>query len=89
MISMLFLRGLLHFVPLPYYLSLKYNLGITHTKEAEQVDKEKILAALNEIQNGGDARHYHDELETLIGLIDNITDEDVAAAWEGVHVDAE
>ena len=51
------------------------------------MDKDKILAALNAIQNGEGADGYHDELETTITLLLNASDEDVAAAWEDFSID--
>ena len=54
------------------------------------MDKEKLLAALNAIQNGSkDAGHFHDELETLITLVINASDDDIAAAWEDFSTDTE
>ena len=53
------------------------------------MDKEKILAALNAIQNGDDVGCYHDELETLITIVVNAKDEDIAAAWEDLSTDIE
>ena len=45
------------------------------------MNKAKILEALNAIQNGESVGLYHDELETLIGVITNISDEAVSSAW--------
>ena len=45
------------------------------------MNKAKILEALNAIQNGEDAGQYHDELETLIGVITNTSDEAVSSVW--------
>ena len=53
------------------------------------MDKEKILAALNAMQNGEGAGRFHDEIETLITLVVNATDEHIAAAWEDFHTDTE
>ncbi len=53
------------------------------------MDKEKILKALNSIQDGKDAGDYHDEIETLITLVVNAKYEDIAAAWEDFHTDTE
>ena len=54
------------------------------------MDKEKLLAALNTIQNGDrEAGAYHDELETLITLVIDARDEDIAAAWEDFHTDTD
>ena len=46
------------------------------------MNKDKLVEALNAIQNGRDAGEYHDELETVIGLIMNATDEAITEAWE-------
>ena len=54
------------------------------------MDKEKLLAALNAMQNGDkEAGHFHDELETLITLVVNAKDEDIAAAWEDIVTDTD
>ncbi|MDF1494577.1 hypothetical protein [Caproiciproducens sp. CPB-2] len=54
------------------------------------MDKEKLLTALNAIQNGDkEAGAYHDELETLITLVINAKDADIAAAWEDFHTDTD
>ena len=53
------------------------------------MDKEKLLKALISIQEGKDARLYHDELETLITLVVNAKDEDITDAWEDYHTDTE
>ena len=54
------------------------------------MDKEKLLAALYAMQNGEkEAGHFHDELETLIGLIINAKDEDITAAWDNLRADTE
>jgi hypothetical protein len=53
------------------------------------MDKDKIVEALNAIQNGTDAGHFHDELEVVIGLVMNASDEDIAAVIQEIHEDAE
>ena len=54
------------------------------------MDKDKLLAGLNAIQNGDrEAGAYHDELETLITLVINVRDEDIDAAWEDFHTDTD
>jgi hypothetical protein len=53
------------------------------------MDKDKILNAANAIQGGADGGNYNDELEVIIGLIMNATDEDIAAVWQEIHEDAE
>ena len=52
------------------------------------MNKDKLLEALNGIQNGRDAGYYHDELETVIGVVMNVSDEAIAAAWDEIHEDA-
>ena len=80
-------------------------LGIIHTfdypnakqynrakrkQEVKKVDKDKLIAALSALQDGTkDAGYFHDELETLIALVINAKDEDIAAAWEDVHTDTQ
>ena len=51
------------------------------------MNKDKILNAANAIQNGTDAGTYHDELEVIIGLIMNASDEDIAAVIEEISID--
>ena len=51
------------------------------------MNKDKLVNALNAIQNGRDAGEFHDELETVIGLVMNTTDEAIAAAWEEISSD--
>ena len=52
------------------------------------MDKDKLLAALYAMQSGEkEARHFHDELETLITLVINAKDEDVIAAWDDLCTD--
>ena len=52
------------------------------------MNKDKLLAALNALQNGNtDAEDFRDEIETIITLIVNAKDEDIAAAWEDYHTD--
>jgi hypothetical protein len=53
------------------------------------MDKDKLLAALNAIQDGKDAKDFHDELETIITLIINASDEDIEAAWNDYSTDTE
>jgi len=53
------------------------------------VNKDKILNAANAIQNGTDAGAYHDELEVIIGLIVNASDENIAAVIEEISIDHE
>ena len=53
------------------------------------MDKEKLLVALNEIQNGEDAGYYHDEIETLIALVLNISDGEVKIAQGSIRIGIE
>lgn len=54
------------------------------------MDKDKLLAALNAIQDGSkEVGYFNDELETLITLVINASDEDIAAAWEDLNADTE
>ena len=53
------------------------------------MDKDKLLAALNAIQDGREIGYFHDELETMITLVINISDEDITAAWEDLSADTE
>lgn len=52
------------------------------------MNKDKLLAALNDMQEGkNDAGLFHDEIETLIELVGHTKDEDIVAAWENIHTD--
>ena len=51
------------------------------------MNKDKLVNALNAIQNGRDVGEFHDELETITGLVMNASDEDIAAAWEDLKSD--
>jgi hypothetical protein len=53
------------------------------------MDKDRLVAALNKIQDGADAGGFHDELETLITIVVNARDEDIVAAWEDLRTDTE
>lgn len=50
--------------------------------------KDRLVEALGKIQSGGDAGYFHDELETIIGvLMDFVTDEAVAKAYADIQED--
>jgi hypothetical protein len=51
------------------------------------VNKDKILEAANAIQNGSDASNYHDELEVIIGLIMESSEETIAAVVLDISTD--
>lgn len=51
------------------------------------MNKDKILNAANAIQNGADAGAYHDELEVIIGLIMEASDETIAAVVLDISTD--
>ena len=51
------------------------------------MNKETLQTAINAMLDGKDAGNYHDELTTLLTLVDNATDESIAAAWAVVHID--
>lgn len=53
------------------------------------MDKDRLVMALNKIQNGADAGGFRVELETLITLVVNASDQDIAAAWEDLSTDTE
>jgi len=55
----------------------------------ERWTRTKSLNAANAIQNGTDAGAYHDELEVIIGLIMNASDEDIAAVVEEISTVSE
>ena len=50
------------------------------------MNKEQLQAAINAMLDGGDAGYYHDELTTLLSLVDSASDESIAAAWSVVHM---
>lgn len=51
--------------------------------------KDKLLAALDAMQDGADAGAYHDELETLIDLVRSASDGDITTAWERLKAEPE
>ena len=54
------------------------------------LDKDKIVNALNAIQNGkSDGGEYHDELEVAIGVLMETSDERIAAVVQDIHEDAD
>jgi hypothetical protein len=53
------------------------------------LDKDKLLEALNKIQNGEDAGGFYDELETLTAIVVDISDDVVAAAWKDISTDTQ
>ena len=48
--------------------------------------KETLQAAICAMLDGKDAGYYHDELVTLLSLVDSASDESIAAAWSVVHI---
>ena len=54
------------------------------------LDKDKIVNALNAIQNGkSDGGEHHDELEVAIGVLMETSDERIAAVVQDIHEDAD
>lgn len=53
------------------------------------MDKDKLLNAANALYNGADSGAYHDEIETIIALIMNVSDEAIAAAWLDISTDTD
>lgn len=51
------------------------------------MNKDTILNAANAIQNGADAGAYHDELEVIIGLVMESSDEAIAAVVQEISID--
>lgn len=49
------------------------------------MNKDKILETANVLQNNSDGGEYHDELEVIIGLIMNASEEDIAAIVQEIH----
>ena len=48
--------------------------------------KDRLLETLDKIQSGADSGYYHDEIETVIGLLlDSVTQEDVDKAYAGLR----
>ena len=53
------------------------------------MNKDKILNALNAIQNGSDAGEFHDELEAVIGILMETSEETIAAVIQDIHDDSD
>ena len=51
------------------------------------MNKDSILNAVNKLQGTDDGAAFYDELEVIIGLIMNATDEDIAAVVQDIHDD--
>ena len=52
------------------------------------MSKDRLVEVLGKIQGGADPGYYHDELETVIGLLmDCITQEDVDKAYAELRED--
>lgn len=51
------------------------------------MDKDKILNALNAIQNGTDSEAFHDELEIAIGVLMETSEEAIAAVIQDIRED--
>jgi hypothetical protein len=51
------------------------------------MNKEQLQTAINEMLDGMDSGNYHDELTTLLTIVDSTSDGSVAAAWAEVHID--
>jgi hypothetical protein len=49
--------------------------------------KEQMLAALNEAGDGANLAEFWDEFVTILALVQNATDEQIAQAWDVVHLD--
>lgn len=53
------------------------------------MDKDKLVNALNAIQNGNDAEQFYHELEIIITLVINASDEAIVDAWDDLNSDTE
>ena len=53
------------------------------------MNKDKIVNALNAIQNGDNGSGYHDELEVAIGILMETSEETIAAVVQEIHEDAD
>jgi len=48
------------------------------------VNKEQLQDAIGAMQDEADAGLYHDELETLLALVNKASGDDIAAAWKEI-----
>ena len=53
------------------------------------LDKDKIVNALNAIQNGADGTAFHDELEATIGVLMEVGEDLIAKVVEDIHEDCD
>ena len=53
------------------------------------MDKDKIVNALNAIQNSSDGIKFHDELQVAIGVMMETSEDDIAAVNQDIHEDDE
>ena len=51
------------------------------------MNKDKILNALNAIQNSLDTEEFHDELEIAIGILMETSEETIAVVVQDIHDD--
>ena len=51
------------------------------------MNKDTILEAANKLQGTNDGAAFYDELEVIIGLIMNATEDDIAAIVQEIHED--
>ena len=49
--------------------------------------KEQLLAALEEAGEGANLAEFWDEFVTISALVHDATDEQIAQAWDSVHLD--
>ena len=57
-------------------------------QEVKNVTKDRLVETLGKIQSGADPGYYHDEIETVIGLLmDCVTQEDVDKAYAEIRED--
>ena len=83
----MFSPAFIPFAHLPSCFITQYNLSSKWSKGVKQVDKDRLLNAANAIQNGSGAGSYHDELEVIIGLIMEASDETIAAVVQDISTE--
>jgi hypothetical protein len=53
------------------------------------LDKDKIVNALNAIQNGQAPGNFHDEIEVALGVLMETSEDLIAKVVEEIHEDAD
>lgn len=65
------------------------TIRVSHSRGGEKLDKDRIVNALNAIQNGEEAGMFHDELEVAIGVLVESSDALIEKVVQDIREDAD